>query len=209
MDLVTPPDKRIKKSHHIKRTRSYECNSFRLNKPQKKRTKKAHLTPVLYGTMFTRKGTEQQRMIRILCDSGTSSTIVSGPFTKKLRMKKKEKNTWNTKGGNFTTNYMANVQFTLPELDSNKIINWTCHVDDSDEHSRYDMIIGRDLLSELKFCVDFGNNEINCDEGPFKGCSTKMKDIDDVMNIKELNIIIESQPLQEATERVDGIQAAR
>ena len=75
-------------------------------------------------------------------------------------MKKKETNTWNTKGGNFTTNYMANLQITLPELDSNKIINWSCHVDDNDEASRYDMIIGRDLLSELKLCVDFGNNKI-------------------------------------------------
>ena len=170
--------------------------------------------PVLYGTLFTRKGTEQQCVIKIVCDSGTSSTIVSGPFTKKLRMKEKSENTWNTKGGNFTTSYKAKVQFTLPELDSNKVINLECQVDNNNKESRYDMIIGRDLLSELKFCVDFGNNEINCREGPFTGCSTRMKDINDVLaftgfddsNINEIN---ESEPVRKATERVDGIQAAR
>ena len=85
--------------------------------------------PVLYGTLFTRKGTDQQRVIKILCNSGTSSIIVSGAFTKKLRMKNKVTNTWNTKGGNLTTNYEAKVQITLPELDSNKIINWECHIE--------------------------------------------------------------------------------
>ena len=75
--------------------------------------------PVLHGTAFSRKGTDQQRAIKILCDSGTLSTIVSRPFIKKLSMKKKTKNTWNMKGGNFTTNYVAKVQITLPELDSN------------------------------------------------------------------------------------------
>ena len=94
-----------------------------LNNSPKKRVKKSHLTHVLYGTLFTRKGTEEQRVIKILCDSGTSSTIVSGAFTKKLRMKTKTNNTWNTKGGNFTTNYKAKVQITLPELDKNKIVN--------------------------------------------------------------------------------------
>ena len=171
-----------------------------------------HLTPVLYGTVSVRKGTDDQQLIKILCDSGTSSTIVSGEFVKKLRMKKREKNTWNTKGGNFTTSHTAKVQITLPELDSNKIVTWNCHADLTDGNSRYDMIIGRDLLSELKFILDFGNNKINCKEGPYKGCSTRMKNFDDVLKFSgfdKTHEIYESEPLQEATERMDGIQAAK
>ena len=131
---------------------------------------------------------------------------------KKFRMKTKTNNTWNTKGGNFTTNYKAKVQITLPELDSNKIINWECHIDDNDNNNRYDMIIGRDLLSELKFCVDFGNNIISCNEGPFTGCSTRMKEIDDVLKFTGFDStleIYESEPVLQATERMDGIQAAK
>ena len=122
-------------------------------------------------------------------------------------MKKREKNMWNTKGGNFRTSHTAKVQITLPELDSNKIVIWNCHADLTDGNSRYDMIIGRDLLRELKFNIDFGNDEINCKEGPYEA-----KNINDVLkfngfdNTHELN---ESELLQEPTERMDGIQAAK
>ena len=64
-----------------------ECNNLYLNNSPKKRVKKSHLMHVLYGTLFTRKGTEQQRVIKILCNSGTSSTIISGPITKKSAWK--------------------------------------------------------------------------------------------------------------------------
>ena len=47
-------------------------------KKNSKRLKTEHLTPVLIGSLFTRKGSDDQRVIKILLDSGTSSTIVSG-----------------------------------------------------------------------------------------------------------------------------------
>ena len=129
-------------------------------KKNSKRLKIEHLTSVLIGSLFTRKGSDDQHVIKILLDSGTSSTIVSGQHCKKLRMCTDTNTTWNTKGGNFTTKYTANVKFTLPELDANKIVTWKCHVDDSDESGRYDMIIGRDLLAALSLSLDFGNDVI-------------------------------------------------
>ena len=112
-----------------------ECNSLNVMcKKNSKRLKTEHKTPVLIGSLFTRKGTDDQRVIKILLDSGTSSTIVSGHYCKKLRKSTDTTTTWNTKGGNFTTNYTANLKFTLPELDANKIVTWKCHVDDSDEN---------------------------------------------------------------------------
>ena len=189
-----------------------ECNSLNVSvKKETKRRKLQHKTPVLIGSLFTRKGTDDQRVIKILLDSGTSSTIISGDYCKKLRKSTDSKTKWNTKGGNFTTNYTAKLKFTLPELDNNKIVTWTAHVDDSSQPHRYDMIVGRDLLKALNINLDFGNDVVNCTRGTFNGCSTPMKHIDDVLKFEGYDIldeINESDVVAEATERATRIQAA-
>ena len=47
------------------------------------------------------------------------------------------------------------MKLVLPELDATKIVTWNFQVDDLQKTSRYDMIIGRYLLLELKLdlCV--------------------------------------------------------
>ena len=147
----------------LRSARIIQCNAnIKLQRPPKKLIKNEHTTPVLYGTVLSRKGTGQQTFIKILLDSGTSSSIVCGSFTKKLRMKQRVSNTWSTKGGTFNTNYVAKCQITLPEMDKNKLITWDCHVDDRTVNSRYDMIMGRDLLRELKFNLDFDDDVVSC-----------------------------------------------
>jgi hypothetical protein len=49
------------------------------------------------------------------------------------------------------------VKFKLPELFINKTIELEVHVDETNVHTNasYDMIIGRDLISELKILLDF------------------------------------------------------
>ena len=116
---------------------------------------------MLIGCLLTRKGSDDQRVIKILLDSGTSSTIVSGHYCKKLGKWTVDTTTWNTKGGNFTTNYTTKLKFTLPELDANKIVTWKCHVDDSDDNNRHDMIIGRDLLAALSMSLDLVTTSYN------------------------------------------------
>ena len=91
-----------------------------------------------------------------LLDSGTSSSIVMGQFVKKLRMTKTAKAThWNTKAGIFETNKSCKVQFALPEFDTQKLIEWKMHVDDSTTSNLYDMIIGTDLMTELGITINF------------------------------------------------------
>ena len=57
---------------------------------------------------------------------------------------------WSTKRWNFDKNYTNKVEIVLPELYGTKSVMWNFHVDDSRENSRYDMIIGWDLLSKLQ-----------------------------------------------------------
>ena len=57
------------------------------------------------------------------------------------------------------TNRKCSVTFTLPEFHKGRDITWTSYVDEStDENSRYDMIIGRDLLDELGMEFMFSQN---------------------------------------------------
>ena len=73
--------------------------------------------------------------------------ILLGKFASKLRKKKTKPQKWITQAGTIKTNQRAKVDLILPELDATKIVTWDCHVDDSLVLGRYDMIIGRDLLS--------------------------------------------------------------
>ena len=50
--------------------------------------------------------------------------------------------------GNITTNFMVEVDFTLPEVSATNYLTWKFHVDDS-SNGGYNIILGGDLLTEL------------------------------------------------------------
>ena len=53
---------------------------------------------------------------------------------------------WNTQAVNITTALKVEIYFTLPALRATTVVTWNFHVDDSTK-GRYDMILGRDLLT--------------------------------------------------------------
>ena len=57
-----------------------------------------------------------------------------------------------------------------------KTVTWKCHIDESTT-GRYDMILGRDLLTALGLDLKFSENVIRGVEGPHKGCSAPMFDV--------------------------------
>ena len=65
----------------------------------------------------------------------------------------------------------------IPELGAKKSVTWNFYMDDLQENSRYDMIIGRDLLLELKLDLCFSDYMIKGHGGAYKGCTAPMKDI--------------------------------
>ena len=76
-------------------------------------------------------GTDENGILRILLDTGASATIVlkdaiwglNGPVLKE------QTTTWNTVGGQFVTTLKSEIQFTLSEFSTSKVIQWECHVD--------------------------------------------------------------------------------
>ena len=74
------------------------------------------------------------------------------------------------------------MELVLPESDATKSVTWNFHVDDSQKNSRHDIIIGRDLLLELKLDLCLHDYNIRGNGGTYEGCTVSMKDTSDLRN---------------------------
>ena len=77
-----------------------------------------------------------------------------GKLTEKLKPESSTETTWENQAGKFTTSTNVNVEFG-----ATKIVTWKCHVAKS-ANSRYDMILGRYLLTALGLDIKFYENII-------------------------------------------------
>ena len=75
-----------------------------------------------------------------------------------------------------TINLTVELYFTLPELSTTKIVTCNCHVDDSTK-GRYDMILGRNILTNLGLNIKCSYPIIEAYYGPFKGSTAPMVDL--------------------------------
>jgi hypothetical protein len=167
----------------------------------KKRQKLKHVVPVLIGNLQKSLGKPKYEPIRVLLDSGTTGTIILHKYVQKLRTKQSQKPTlWKTKGGNFTTAQECKILFQLPELDRSKVIEWNVHVDTtvSPHMSKYDMIMGTDLLKALGIGLDFSTCMVTWDNA-----TVPMRDGDLLSTKTQLNYLFEesyeSDIVQDAT----------
>ena len=120
-------------------------DNYRLSSlgPRKKKPKvqRNRLTPLLSGLLVIKKGTPVAKPIRILCDSGASTSLLAYSFAKKLRKKRDTETTWETGGGEVKTSKMCKIQFQLPEILPTMTIVTDVHLT---KHlgKCYDMILG-------------------------------------------------------------------
>ena len=61
---------------------------------------------------------------------------------------------WEIQSGKFVTSKNMNVDIFLPEFSGTKIVTWKCHIDNS-TNGRYDMILGRYLITALEVDLNF------------------------------------------------------
>ena len=109
------------------------------------------------------------RNIRVLFDTGATGSFIRGKLTRQLRVRQKSPSVWKTGNGPLTTSKQAVVQFLLPELYADRVIEHSFNVLETAVIS-YDMIIGTDLMRELGLKLDFKDLTITWDEAvmPFK-----------------------------------------
>ncbi len=118
------------------------------------------------------KGKPKPVLIRALLDSGASGTLIAEKFAAKLaKTSGLPKQHWKTVTGIFMTSEQVEAKFLFPELFENQIVEWKTHV--SPNLGNYDMILGRDILSDLKMDPRFSTQ---CVE--WEGASIPFKDTD-------------------------------
>ena len=117
------------------------------------------VAPILFGTLKRSLGKDKRTTIKILLDSGASSTLISHDVVKKLRIKPETATDWTTAAGTFATSGKCNVIFQLPELSPSADIQYNMHVFKG-KIPNYDMIIGRDLLKILGIDPCFSDETI-------------------------------------------------
>ena len=123
-----------------------------------------------FGRIRTSPGKPKPITIKILLDSGSSTTLAVASLAKKLRIKPIEKK-FETTAGIFVTHGKAKMQFILSEFFEKRIIEHEVHV--AKQLSNYDMILGRDLLHELGIDIKFSTKTVDWDD-----VSIPMKDVD-------------------------------
>ena len=112
-------------------------------------------------------------------------------LAKKLKVKKSSSTfEWTTLAGPVKTATTAKVEFSLPEFHDDKLIEWKVHL--VKKLGNYDMIIGRDILSEVGIDIHFSTH--TCTWGhstiPMRESSVK---------IEQSYLLQESGPIRQAT----------
>ena len=182
-------------------TECYQIRSL-LKGPPKKKQKSLDLKPIAFVLLATReKGKPKPILVKALLDSGASGTLIAQKHVTKLNTKSyASKTTWSTPAGSVNTTAEVDVHFSLSELHDNRGIKWKAHVADS--LGAYDMIIGRDLLTDLNIDLLFSEQVIQWDGHtlPFRGHEATPETSFHVQD---------SMAVDEASERIKGILDAK
>ena len=106
---------------------------------------------------FSKKEHQPIATIKILLDSGASSTLIRENWAENLGTIKSAPANWTTTAGTFKTTEKVQLQFILPELHEGKTICCNAHV--ANALGIYDLIIGRDLLIN-HYQFQYSNNRM-------------------------------------------------
>ena len=144
------------------------------------------------------------KRIKIIFGTGCDATLLNKKFVSKLKTRDIKTSNWATKGGNFKTSRKADIQFIMPEFHRHKEVRWTVYVDQSSSESRYDMIIGRYLMSELGFKIDFQTGRMEWDNASIPMESVDKLDSKYVDHFEQEQLFIHD-PISTDAERIQSL----
>ena len=139
---------------------------------------KGHHKPLILVASPTTKSKSEQLLFTALLDSGGSESLLTTNIATKMGLKssKSTPTRWVTSAGDITTTSVLKSELTFPELNHNKVIEWSFHMTPS--LGAYDMILGRDFMQAYGIDIRFSNATIEWDSKviPFS-------DADDVLRM--------------------------
>ncbi len=170
------------------------------------------MSSITLGYLASRKGSRKAKhwkRLRVLLDSGCGATLINQSFIKKLKTSKDKNTKWTTKAGKFTTSQKCKIDFTLPAFHEHREISWNCYVDESNpDSSKYDMIIGRDLMHEIGMDILFSSAEMVWDNA-----SVPMQSADKLnvnwINEFEQELLFAHDPVTTDADRIQSIIDAK
>ena len=139
----------------------YSLKDIRAGKPSpKKKIRKEILIPIVFAEVETKEG--KQKTARCLIDSGGGRTLMSKKFVGKLKVRQSKKTRYfQTIAGLVESNTYVNTEFTLLEFTDAKKINYKFQL--TDNLGNYDIILGRDFMTELSLEITYVDNCVNWD----------------------------------------------
>jgi len=165
-------------------------SSLSNNKKPEKLKNDIPLVPMAFGIIKNeiKNKSKEVNYIKILLDSGASSSIINKQCVEGLKLNKSKVTEWKTSAGVFTTNKQAKILLKLPEFFENRVVTYHVHV--TENTSNYDMIMGRDMLKALGIQISFGTDSVTWDEVsiPMKPFNARIETdyhIDDSVAVKD------------------------
>ena len=179
-----------------------------LRSPPKNQTKhqKLDLAPISFVQLNTSLGKPKFKTIKVLFDSGASTTVIKKSLVRKLHLRETDQEThFTTPGGSFTSALKCNINFIMPEFYTKCILEWDVHVVDTHNSARYDLIIGRNLLRELGIEFSFKHNTVTWDDAEIamRHPDTEIEEINTYGNDDE------SKPVTDASNCIKHILDAK
>lgn len=167
-------------------------------------------TPVTLASVYSAddKNKIHKEHLLVLIDSGSSHSMAKASIVHKFKDKffKKEKSTYQTAAGTFTSKYSMKLHFSLDEFGGRTKIVHRFDLDEDEDGIGYDMIIGRDLLNELNIDVRFSDKTIKWEDQliPMKSFANVWQNKHPSRKELKATILRSAEPkaTREATERV-------
>jgi len=201
-------------SSNLKDERDYDYFYFHPNKKRKRISQSSYPTSIVQMKIPILKSNSICNKIvylRALFDSGTTTSMISSNHVEYMKkMKLKNPSVWITKAGTFTTTVTVQIEFKFIECDDRKSIRFKFHVYNIDVPSKYDIIIGTDILKTLGITLSFENNSIIWEnlQIPMK-IMKELSQLQTVFQTQNLqSFSTDSIPIREATERLTTIISA-
>ena len=105
-------------------------------------------------------GKIQKKSLKVILDTGSERSVIKHIHSHHGKVSKGHAIKFRTPSGTFTSKDAVDVDFTLSEFSDSRRVRWKFHVLPENSRLPYDMIIGRDLMRNLKMYVLYYNNVV-------------------------------------------------
>ena len=180
---------------------------------RRKRLKPNKVSPITVGYMTHKPGTwkkEHISRLRVLFDSGCEATLMRGDLLNNLTKTKDKTIKWTTKAGNFITNERCNVILKFPAFFEQREVEWNVYVEPVvNPTTRYDLIIGRDLMMEVGIDLLFSKEKISWDGAEVAMQHPAFFEDPKWVDLLEKELMFVHDPLTTEADRIQAILDAK